>query len=124
MLVAKKLEALDTASRNKQSLLSECEKMREDYEKLNRLHSMNLTFHRKHINTVESDMQSMTVDHNDLKQQFRVTHLATKLEKEEYEKQIANQRTVVFDTDEENKSFPHLPIRITSRMNNRAVGSS
>ncbi len=49
LLVSTMQEALDIANRNERSLLLECEKMRDDYDKLERLHSVNLKFDREHI---------------------------------------------------------------------------
>ncbi len=81
LLVVEKQEALKKANRNEESLLLECEKMRDDYEKLKRLHSVNLTFHREHIDKLKGDMQSMTVVCNGLQQQLRVLNLKKNLQK-------------------------------------------
>ncbi len=100
--------------------------MRDNYEKLKRLYSVNLTFHRDHIDMFEGDTHSMRVIRNDLQQQLRVMNLQKNLDKEEFEKllQIANQHTVVVDTEEEDESFSHLPRHKMSKQNIRAESSS
>ncbi len=96
-LVVKKEEALDIANSNEKSLLLERENMKDEYEKLKRLHSVNMAFHKDHIKQLVDSMQSMTIDCDDLQQQLRVVHLHKNLQKEEYEKlqQKADQCTVV-----------------------------
>ncbi len=100
--------------------------MRDDYDKLKKVHVVNLTFHISHIGKLESDSQSMTVVCNDLQQQLRVVHLQKSLEIEEYEKllQNVNKHTVVIDTDEEDESFPCLPRSKTSMQNHRELANT
>ncbi len=45
MLPADKQQALKMASRNEQKLLLECEKMRDENDKLRKLNSLKITFH-------------------------------------------------------------------------------
>ncbi len=59
--MAEKQKDVEIANYYERSLLLECDKMRDDYEKLKKLHSVNITFHRDHIDRLEGDMQSMRV---------------------------------------------------------------
>ncbi len=64
----KKQEALDIVNSKEQSLLLECEKMKDEIEKLKRLHFVNMMFHKDRIKKLVDDMQSMTIVRYDLQQ--------------------------------------------------------
>ncbi len=66
MLLVEKQQALKMACRNEQTLLLECEKMRDENNKLKKLNSVNVTFHREISERNDNDLQSMTVFCNDL----------------------------------------------------------
>ncbi len=84
---------------------------------------MNVTFHRDITDKLDSDLQSMTLVHNEFQQQLRFMNLQKNLDREESEKclQIANQRTQVMNTDEEDDSFSHQLRQILPMPNLRTV---
>ncbi len=71
MMVAEYQEALERANRNEQLLILECEKMRDENDKLKKLNSVNVTFDRDITDKLDSDLQSMTQVHNELQQQLK-----------------------------------------------------
>ncbi len=75
MMVTERQEALERGSRNERSLLLECERMRDENDKLKMLNSANVTFHRGITDNLDEDLQSMTLVHNELQQQLRVMNL-------------------------------------------------
>ncbi len=81
--------------------------MRDEKDKLKKLNSVNVTFHRDITDKLDSDLQSMTQVSNELQQQLRVMNLQKNLDRKEFEKwlQIVNQYTVVVHTDERDESF-------------------
>ncbi len=83
--------------------------MRDEKDKLKKLNSVNVTFHRDITDKLDSDLQSMTQVSNELQQQLRVMNLQKNLDRKEFEKwlQIVNQYTVVVHTDERDESFSH-----------------
>ncbi len=119
MIVAASQEALKKAIRDEQLLLLECEKMRDENDKLKKLHSANVTFHGDIMEKLDNNLQAMTSACNELQQQLRVMNFQKNLDKEEFEKrlQIANQRTVVIQQDEEDNSFSH---RLRHNLPNRS----
>ncbi len=74
---------------DEKSLLLECEKMKDEYDKLTRLHSVNMTFYKYHIKQLVDGMQSITLVRYDLQQQLRFVYLQKTLEKM-YEKCMKN----------------------------------
>ncbi len=90
-------------------LLLGCEKIIEKNDKLKKMNSMNIIFHRELSEKLDSDLQSMTVFRNDLQEELRIMKLKNEFEREEFEKDllITNQRRVVEHNDEEDESISH-----------------
>ncbi len=82
--------------------------MKDENEKLKKLNSVNVTFHRDITQKLDSDLQSMTQARNELLQQIRVMNFQKNLDRGEFEKRLhTNQRTVVIHHNEEDNSFSH-----------------
>ncbi len=56
MSVDEKQKALNMANRNEHLLLLECEKMRDENDKLKKLNSVNVTFHREISEKLDGDL--------------------------------------------------------------------
>ncbi len=89
-------ELLKHAAKMEKSLKAECERMKNENNKLKKLNSVNITFHREVMAKLDEDLQSMTAVRNDLQQKLRVSNFQKNLDREEYERllQVANQCNV------------------------------
>ncbi len=55
-----KQRALEAAAEMEKSLIAECERMKDENDKLMKLNSANVTFHREVTAKLDEDLQSMT----------------------------------------------------------------
>ncbi len=83
--------------------------MVKENDKLKYLQSQNVTIHRDLITKLDEDLQSMRAVRNELDNQLIAGKYQNRLDREEFEilLQVANQRKVAVQKEEENKSFSH-----------------
>ncbi len=97
------------AADKKKSLRAECESMVKENDNSRYLQSQNVTNHREVTTKLDEDLQSMTAVQNEFDDQLRASKYQNGLDREKYETllQIANQRKVAVQKEEENESFSH-----------------
>ncbi len=97
------------AADKKKSLRAESESMVKENDNSRYLQSQNVTIHREVTTKLDEDLQSMTAVQNEFDDQLRASKYQNGLDREKYETllQIANQRKVAVQKEEENESFSH-----------------
>ncbi len=97
-LVEDKSAALRDAAQKEKSLREEYLKIKIENDKLKTKKSQSAAMHREVAQKLDSELQSMIADHNELKHQLKDSKLTIRMEREEYKKRLdtANQSSMAF----------------------------
>ncbi len=90
--------ALREVGQKEKSLREEYLKIKIENDKLKTKQSQSAAMHREVAQKVDSELQLMIADHNELEHQLRDSKLMIRMEREEYEKRLdtANQCSIAF----------------------------
>ncbi len=88
MLVEDKSAALCEAALKEKSLREECLRINIENDKLKTKQSRSAAMHREVAMKLDSELQSMTADRNELDHQLRESKLKIRLEREKYERHL------------------------------------
>ncbi len=97
-LVEDKSAALHEAAHKEKSLREEYLRIKIENDKLKTKQSQSAAMHREVTMKLESELQSMIADHNELDHQLRDSKLMIRMDREEYERRLdtANQHSMAF----------------------------
>ncbi len=97
-LVEDKSAALREAAHKEKSLREKYLRIKIENDKLKMKQSQSAAMHKEVTIKLDSELQSMTADHNELDYQLRDSKLTIRLDREEYEKHFdtANQHSMAF----------------------------
>ncbi len=104
-----KKRALRTVADKEKSLRSECERIVKERDRFLGTQSENVAIHRQVTNRLDNYLKYMITDRSELDQQLRESKLQSGLDREKFERllQIANERKVPVQKEEEKESFSH-----------------